>query len=270
MVPGAALPPPEGRRAGDRRDVRTMPGRGAAMSFVLNALKQKQGLRRYIGPKRVLILVALTGAVVFAWNGYRNGVIGPQLIVDYRAEYPVATVLLFVAVYAISVMAALPSLPMNLAAGFLWGGLVGGLYSAIGVTIGGWVSFFAARWLIGQPLAERIGGKWVAQVQREFERDGWKFVAFARMNPIIPTGPLNYLLGLTALSHRAFLAATFVFLLPPSIAVAYIGDSLRTFTADRADVREIIVSILAVSTAVTVLAAIKYASVLYKRRADPE
>ncbi len=105
-------------------------------------------------------------------------------------------------------------------------------------------------------------------MQQEFDRNGWKFVAFARINPIIPTGPLNYLLGLTSLSNRGFLWATFVFLLPPSIAVAYIGDTLQTFTANQADVSEIIRGILIISAAVTFLALVKFISNIYKRRSE--
>lgn len=173
-------------------------------------------------------------------------------------------------VYALSVIATLPSLPLNLAAGFFWGGVAGGTYSAIGVTLGGWFSFLAARWLIGQPLADQFENKWASKVQDEFERNGWKFIAFARINPIIPTGPLNYLLGLTSLSNRDFLWLTFVFLLPPAIAVAYIGDTLQTFTAQQADVSEIIRGILIASAAITFLALARFATKIYKKRSEKE
>ncbi|MGY4531874.1 putative membrane protein YdjX (TVP38/TMEM64 family) [Pseudomonas sp. TE3786] len=238
------------------------------MTFLLKSIKEKKGLRRYIGPKRVALLVLLTLFVLWAWIYYKSGALSPAIIEHYRSDYPLGSVLLFVAVYAIVVIAALPSLPLNLAAGFFWGGVVGGIYSTIGVTIGGWVSFVAARWLIGQPLAYQFESKWAKRVQEEFERNGWKFVAFARINPIIPTGPLNYLLGLTSLTNRGFLWATFIFLLPPSIAVAYIGDTLQTFTANQADVNEIIHGLLITSAAVTFLALAKFFSNIYKRRSE--
>ncbi|GGB13575.1 TVP38/TMEM64 family protein [Brucella endophytica] len=169
-------------------------------------------------------------------------------------------IILFTLICAVSTIVALPSLPLNLAAGFFWGGLFGGIYATIGATIGGWISFLIARWLVGQPLAGRFENKWAIRVQREFEGNGWKFVAFARINPIIPTGPLNYLLGITSLSNRSFLLATFVFLSPPAIAVAYIGDTLQTFTAQQAGVNEIIRGILMVSAAATFLMLARFAS----------
>lgn len=240
------------------------------MSFILRSLRKKQGIRRYIGPKRVVLLLVLTFFVIWAWDYYRAGALNPAIIEQYRDQYPVGAVLLFVLVYALSVIAALPSLPLNLAAGFFWGGMIGGIYSTIGVTLGGWISFLAARWLIGQPLAEKFNNKWVSKVQTEFDRDGWKFVAFARINPIIPTGPLNYLLGLTSLSNRGFLWATFIFLLPPSIAVAYIGDTLQTFVAHQTGVNEIVKGILIASAAVTFLALIKFAFKIFKKKSEQE
>jgi uncharacterized membrane protein YdjX (TVP38/TMEM64 family) len=235
------------------------------MAYLIKSLKNKKGLRRYIGPKRAVLFILLVTFVVWAWYNYRSGGLSPSIIEQYRTQHPIAAVLLFTLVYAVSVVAALPSLPLNLAAGFFWGGFVGGIYSTIGVTFGGWISFFVARRLMGQPMGERFQNRWAGRVQEEFERNGWKFVAFARVNPIIPTGPLNYLLGLTSLSNLGFLWPTFVFLLPPSIAVAYIGDTLQTFTANQDDVSEIIRGILIVSAAVTFLALVRLFTKISKR-----
>lgn len=238
------------------------------MSFILKSLQKKRGIRRYIGPKRVILLLGFIAIILLIWDYYRTGSLSPSMIEQYRDNHPVGAVMLFILIYAISVTASLPSLPLNLAAGFFWGGLVGGVYSTAGVTIGGWASFATARWLIGQPLAEKFDNKWTSKVQQEFDQGGWKFVAFARINPIIPTGPLNYLLGLTSLSHRGFLWATFVFLLPPSIAVAYIGDTLQTFTAQQSGVSEIVRSILIASAAVTFLIGVKFAFSIFKKQTD--
>jgi uncharacterized membrane protein YdjX (TVP38/TMEM64 family) len=235
---------------------------------LLESINKKSGLRRYIGPKRIILVVTFIAFVFWAWDYYSLGLLSPEMIEQYRNDHPVGAVLLFVLVYAISVIASVPSLPLNLAAGFFWGGFWGGFYSTIGVTIGGWISFVAARWLIGQPLAEQFDNKWASKVQREFDRSGWKFVAFARINPIIPTGPLNYLLGLTSLSNRDFLWATFIFLLPPSIAVAYIGDTLQTFTAQQSGVNEMVRGILIASAALTFLVGVKFAFRIFKKRKD--
>lgn len=235
------------------------------MSLLLTALKNKKGLRRYIGPKRAVILLVLVGSILWVWEHYKIGMLSPEIIMHYLDDYPLEAVFLFIGLYIISVIAALPSLPLNLAAGFFWGGFLGGIYSTLGMALGGWVSFLTARFLIGTPLADRLDNKWAQIVQSEFELRGWKFVAFARINPVVPTGPLNYLLGLTSLSNRTFILTTFIFLLPPAILVSYIGDVLQTFTLEQADVKIIINRILLISAALTVIVVMKYLSNLYKK-----
>lgn len=229
-------------------------------------LNWKEGVRRYIGPKRVMLLFLLLGGLFYVWDLYRQGELSPRIIEDYREGHPFTAVILFIALYASSIIAALPTLPLNLAAGYFWGGVVGGVYSATAVTLGGWASFCLARALIGMPFAKRFDNKWADKVRQEFERSGWKFIAFARLNPIIPSGPLNYLLGLTSTSHFSFLWSTFIFLLPPSIAVAYIGEHLKTFVADDVGVNSVIITILFCSGIVTFLACLKFASRLLHKK----
>jgi uncharacterized membrane protein YdjX (TVP38/TMEM64 family) len=228
-------------------------------------LNKKEGLRRYIGPKRVMLSLLLLGGIFYLWGLYRHGELSPGIIGNYKEDHPFEAAILFVVLYAFSIIGVLPTLPLNLAGGYFWGGIVGGIYSATAVTLGGWISFCLARWLIGQPLARRFENKWGEKVKREFERSGWKFIAFARLNPIIPTGPLNYLLGLTSTSHFSFLWATFLFLLPPSIAVAYLGDSVKTFVTEDVGVNSVITTILFCSGAVTFLACLKFASRLFHK-----
>lgn len=236
------------------------------MSFLLKSIQKKKGLRKYIGPKRIIFFLGFVAFLIWSWNDYRSGALSPSIIENYRDNHPLGAVALFLSIYAITVIASMPSLPFNLAAGFFWGGILGGIYSAIGVTIGSWIAFVTARLLIGQPLVDKFDIKWASMIQSEFDQGGWKFVAFARINPIIPTGPLNYLLGLTSLSNKDFLWTTFFFLLPPSIAVAYIGDILQTFTGHQAGVNDIIKGILGASAAVTFLFGIRFVSNIFRKR----
>lgn len=214
------------------------------MTVSLEAVEQKKCFTRHISPRRIVFFLLFLVLLAGAWSLYRGGVLNPAGIAEMRAHHPVLAVFAFILVYAVSVLASLPSLPLNLAAGYFWGGLTGGIYAACGSIFGGWAAFGASRLLMGQVLAARTSNKWAARVAVEFDRAGWKFVAFARINPIIPTGPLNYLLGLTSLSHAGFLGAS-LFLLPPSIVVAYIGDVLRSFTATapgvQADMRDLLI-----------------------------
>ncbi len=220
---------------------------------------------RWIALKRKLFILLVCVVMYAVWHGYHTGTFDPHMIEDYYRAYPVTTIALFIAVYALFVVTLLPSLPLNLAAGFFWGGLVGGIYSTVAVTLGGWFAFLLARWFIGDTLPHYFNAGWMLRAQEEFDRNGWKFVAFARLNPIIPTGPLNYLLGLTSLSSLTFLAVTFWGLLPLSVAVAYIGSLLQTCSEQRGDVSTIINTILVVSGVITLVVFVKFVARMYRK-----
>lgn len=235
---------------------------------MFKSIRSKSGIRKYIGPKRLILFLIFIVAFGFLWKNYNAGLFTPQVIIKYSYDNPLLVIFLFEIIYISGVVAVLPCLPLNLAAGFLWGGVWGGLYTTIAVTIGGWISFATARGLFGSILVGQTQHKWISTVQEEFKKNGWKFVAFMRINPIIPTGPLNYLLGLTSLSNFAFISTTFIFLLPPAIAVSYIGYTLQTFTAEQADAKEILGGILIISASFTALAIIKLVVNLFNNKLE--
>ena len=202
--------------------------------------------------------------IYFIWYYYRSGFLEPTIIEHYIIHYPIISICLFILTYAVFIIALIPTLPMNLAAGFFWGS-VGGIYAMLGVTIGGLVSFTLAKTIIGKKLTRKFDNKLLSNVLKEFDQNGWKFVAFSRMNPIIPTGPLNYLLGLTSISNITFLWATMLFVSPVTITVAFIGYKFSSFNSQNLEVNNLIGNILAISGAVVLLIAFKFISRLIKK-----
>lgn len=222
-------------------------------------LVRKRDLRRYIGPKRMVVLVGLLALVLCSWQLRDQGMLDPDVLTTFLAGHPWTAAAIFIGLYSISVIGALPTLPLNLAAGLFWGPLLGGAVAACATSLGALVAFGAARSLFGQPLARRFDHRLVAWLQDEFDVKGWRFIAFLRLNPVFPTGPLNYLLGLTSISTLSYSWATAAFLLPPSILVALIGHQTGTFVA-RGEVADLVATILVVSGALTLLVAVRYAA----------
>ena len=174
---------------------------------------------------------------------------------------------LFIVLYATSVVVLLPSLPLNLLAGYVWGAWVGGLYVAIAVTLGSLISFMLARSVFGQSLSQKFKQGSFLKLAESLEKHGWKFVAFVRLNPIFPTGPINYLFGLTPISFRAFSIATFIFLLPPAVIVAYLGETFQTFVSGGEGVTTWLYRLMILSLLATVLSAVVWILRIYFKRA---
>jgi uncharacterized membrane protein YdjX (TVP38/TMEM64 family) len=223
----------------------------------LGLLSRKQGVRQYIGPKRIILLLIFVSLCAVAWRWQRTGEFDPVALRALLERHPVAAVAIFLAVYAISVLTALPTLPLNLAAGLFWGPLLGGVISMVGTACGAIGAFFAARLLLGQPLARRFDSRLITWLQQEFDRKGWRLIAFLRLNPIFPTGPLNYILGLTSISARTYSWATPVFLLLPCIAVALIGHEVGAFVS-QGRTADWLGTMIAISAAITFLIGLRY------------
>ena len=211
------------------------------------------------GGKRLGALVAILGIVAVAAVLRACGLLQPDAIIRCRAVHLKAAVGIFVLVYAITAYAALPTLPLNLAAGLFWGPWLGGILSTAGSTVGALAAFYSARILFDTLLARRYDNRLVAWVQSEFSEQGWRAIAFLRLNPAFPTGVLNYAIGLTAVDARTYTWATFCLLLPPSVAVALIGRVVGTFRLT-GDVVYWIRRVILVCAAVAVLAGLRFAA----------
>ena len=93
----------------------------------------KTGLRRFIGPKRIMVLIVLAVLVGVAWYLRQQGWLDPSAIQHLIEQYPVTAPIVFAAIYAIAMLSALPTLPVNLAAGLFWGLWLGAEGQAIKV-----------------------------------------------------------------------------------------------------------------------------------------
>jgi uncharacterized membrane protein YdjX (TVP38/TMEM64 family) len=211
-------------------------------------------LRRHLSPKR-LALVALVVAVVLYFR--LRGPIDMGALQGLTVRYPALSIAAFLLTYAVSVVALIPTLPLNLMAGFVWGVLPGGTLSALGASVGALLAFLTARYLIGQPLAARFDNVPLAWIQKEILGKGWKFVAFLRLNPVVPTGPINYLLGLTSVRFLPYAAATLAFLTPPSLLVAWIGKEAGSIPLAGTSAM-LWHGFLGLSTAILALVAVRY------------
>ena len=136
----------------------------------------------------------------------------------------------FVCIYAVFTVCLIPTLPMNVLAGFIWGGWTGGLISCLAVSFGSWVSFVLSRSVLRQRVKSMAKPNWFERMERHINQNDWQYLIFLRMNPIFPTGPINYLVGLTDIKSLPYLACTFLSLLLPSTLVSFAGSLLGSFT----------------------------------------
>lgn len=179
--------------------------------------------------KRVMLLAVVVIAIATAWSIRALGYFDLEPVVAYVHRYPTFGLLVFLVVYVASMVFLIPTIPCNMAAGIIWGAVGGGILSAVAATIGACVSFNLARLGIGALSQRQADGDFISWVLREFETTPLRALAVLRLTPGIPTGPLNYAIGLTNVRFSVYAVATFIFFIPPGILMAGIGEAAGSF-----------------------------------------
>lgn len=114
-----------------------------------------------------------------------------------------------------------------LAAGMVYGPVLGTLYIWIGAMLGAWVAFGIARKL-GRPFV----GHWLKPAQMA-RIDGWTTrqgagaLLAGRLIPVIAFNLINYAAGLTNMSWLTFTWATGLGILPPTALMVILGDRMK-------------------------------------------
>lgn len=171
----------------------------------------------------LLALFLLAGVVL--WHSFDANRPSAEALFDLVRSHPALAPLIFVAGFTLAVVFQLPTLPLNLGAGALWGVWWGSMYSLVGGVLGSMATFLFARTVFGRPLAERAMGGLMSRASANIGRSGWRIVAVMRLNPALPCGPVNFVLAFSGLPLSTFVWATALFNAPPCVAVSYLGHS---------------------------------------------
>jgi rhodanese-related sulfurtransferase len=95
-----------------------------------------------------------------------------------------------------------------------------------GATLGATAAFLVARYVAADWVRQQAGGRLDRLIQG-VEAEGWRFVAFTRLVPLVPFNLLNYALGLTRIPLGAYVLATVACMAPGAIAYTWLGYAGR-------------------------------------------
>lgn len=155
----------------------------------------------------------------------------------------------YIVLYAIGCTVALPASIFVIAAGFIWGWLLGGAYAMVGGTIGAVISYFAGRF-IGEGLLQRFGrvGEFVA---KQVDHAGFRSLIVLRNIPGIPFAVLNYGAGVAGVRFRDYFFATIIGIAPSKFVFTYCADALFNGSMSEGDAfrRLLVVGALVVAMA---------------------
>lgn len=173
---------------------------------------------------RVLALGALlaTGAGLAALAG------GPSrsALEDAFVGSGVPGAVAFALLYAILTLALVPGSALTIAAGAIYGPVVGTLVAITGALAGATAAFALARRTAAESVQQTQSDR-VRRVQRRLRDHGLPAIIALRLIPLVPFNVLNYMAGASAIRARDYVVGTAIGIVPGAIAFATLGASAR-------------------------------------------
>lgn len=152
-----------------------------------------------------------------------------RLVAGLGAWGPVAIVALMVLAI---LMSPIPSAPIALAAGALYGHAWGTLYVLLGAELGALAAFGLAR-LLGHDILRRWFGARLEMGLLGSQNALTGIVFVSRLLPFVSFDLVSYAAGLTVLSFWRFAAATLAGVAPASFLLAHFGGEMASGETDR-------------------------------------
>ena len=183
--------------------------------------------------KRLLIIAALAALVAayffFGLGDYLTVEGIKQVAGDVGAYYernPAQVIAGFFLAYVAVAAASLPGAAvMTLAAGALFGVLVGTIIVSFASTLGATLAFLASRYVLRDGIEARFGER-LRTVNQGLERDGAFYLFTIRMIPLFPFFVVNLVMGLTRIGTWTFAWVSQIGMLLGTIVYVNAGTQL--------------------------------------------
>lgn len=131
----------------------------------------------------------------------------------------------YVAVYIVAVIFFIPGLAITLIAG-VFGPVKGTILVSIASTIGASLAFLIARYAM-RSMVETWASKnpVFKKIDDGVDANGWRMVMLTRLVPLFPFNLQNYAYGLTKVNFITYVLASWIFMLPGTIAYVFASGS---------------------------------------------
>jgi uncharacterized membrane protein YdjX (TVP38/TMEM64 family) len=133
---------------------------------------------------------------------------------------------LIAALYVPACVLFIPGWILSVTTGYAFGVLWGTVAVSLGSVAGATAAMLIGRTLLREPLERRIAGNArFGALDRGVAENGFKIVLLTRLSPVLPFNLLNYAFGLTGVSLRNYVLASWIGMLPATIVYVYLGSA---------------------------------------------
>jgi uncharacterized membrane protein YdjX (TVP38/TMEM64 family) len=173
----------------------------------------------------------------------------------------------FVVIYAAAVVLAVPGSVLTIAAGAMFGSVLGVVLVSIASTLGATGAFLVARTFARESVASWLEGRerW-ARLDRLTREHGAIIVAIARLVPLFPFNLLNYGFGLTRIRLGTYVFWSWLCMLPGTVLYVVGADVVTTALA-RGRVPWVLVAVFLAAVALITIVVRRARATLAEREA---
>lgn len=184
--------------------------------------------------RRLPLITVAIGAILGAY--FLRDYLSFETLRDNRADLLafrdanyLLTVLVFIAAYITIVAFSLPGAAIvTLTGGFLFATFPGALFNLTGATLGAICIFLAARWGLGERLAQKMEASdgAVKRIKAGIDDNQWSMLFLIRLVPVVPFFVANLVPALVGVPLSRFAISTFLGIIPGSIVYTSVGAGL--------------------------------------------
>jgi len=150
-----------------------------------------------------------------------------NLLAYTNANFATA-VTIYVLIYIVHTGLSLPGgVVITLTGGFLFGSILGALFTNIGATTGATLAFLASRHLLRDWVEVKFGDR-IETIQAGFTKNAFSYLMTLRLIPAFPFFLVNLVSGLTRVNLRTYILATSIGIIPASFVFAYAGKQISS------------------------------------------
>lgn len=172
----------------------------------------------------VVFLILIVGSLFF--YQVSSDSINLETIRQHLKNFGIWTPLIFIIFYTLSII-FIPSTPLMIIAGILFGFKYGFIYTVIGGFTSSVIVFNLSRKL-GKEWVESILEhkylKYINEYNKRLERGAVWDLIILRITPIMPLNALNILMGVSRIKTEEYIIGTIIGLVPGNIVVVYFGN----------------------------------------------
>ncbi|MEA2067923.1 MAG: TVP38/TMEM64 family protein [Verrucomicrobiota bacterium] len=131
----------------------------------------------------------------------------------------------YAGLYVFACVFFIPGSLLTLGAGAIYGVVVGSLLVSVSSVLGASAAFLVGRYVARNWIAKKIeGNARFSAIDNAVADEGWKIVGLTRLSPIFSFNLLNYAYGLTRVTFREYVLASWIGMLPGTVMYVYLGS----------------------------------------------